>query len=313
MRVGFAGTPAFAAAALEAILDAGLQVAVALSQPDRPRDRGWRTKPGPVKSLAAARGIPVLQPSTLKAEAERARIIAIPVDVLVVAAYGLILPESILEWPTRGCINIHASLLPRWRGAAPIQRALLAGDRETGISLMRMDQGLDTGPIIARHAVPIAARETSGSLHDKLAAVGARAMVDALSELQRDGRLPAEAQPEEGATYAAKLAPAETVIDWGASADAIDRKVRAFDPVPGAQTTLAGAALKIWEASPLPGRFGVPSVVARAEAAGIVVACGEGALNVTGLQRAGGKRMSAAAFLAGHDLATGTRLGGTKG
>jgi len=313
MRVGFAGTPAFAAAALEAILDAGLQVAVVLSQPDRPRDRGWRTKPGPVKSLAAARGIPVLQPASLKAETERARIIAIPLDVLVVAAYGLILPESILEWPACGCINIHASLLPRWRGAAPIQRALLAGDRETGISLMRMDQGLDTGPIIARHAVPIAARETSGSLHDKLAAVGARAIVGALSVLQRDGRLPAEAQPEEGATYAAKLAPAETVIDWGASADAIDRSVRAFDPAPGAQTTLAGAALKIWEASPLPGRFGAPGVVARAEAAGIVVACGEGALNVTGLQRAGGKRMPAAAFLAGHDLATGTRLGPTKG
>jgi methionyl-tRNA formyltransferase len=313
MRVGFAGTPAFAAAALEAILDAGLPIAVVLSQPDRPRDRGWRPKPGPVKSLAAARGIPVLQPPSLKAEAERARIIAIPLDVLVVAAYGLILPESILEWPACGCINIHASLLPRWRGAAPIQRALLAGDRETGVTLMRMDQGLDTGPIIARHAVPIAARETAGSLHDKLAAVGARAIVDALSALRRDGRLPAEAQPEEGATYAAKLEPAETVIDWGASADAIDHSVRAFDPAPGAQTTLAGAALKIWEASPLPGRFGAPGVVARAEAAGIVVACGEGALNVTRLQRAGGKRMPAAAFLAGHALATGTRLGGTNG
>ena len=313
MRVGFAGTPAFAAAALEAILDAGVPIAVVLTQPDRPRDRGWQTRPGPVKSLAAARGIPVLQPSSLKAEAERARIIAIPLDVLVVAAYGLILPESILEWPACGCINIHASLLPRWRGAAPIQRALLAGDRETGITLMRMDRGLDTGPIIARHAVPIAARETAGSLHDKLAAVGARAIVDALSALRRDGRLPAEAQPEEGATYAAKLDPAETVIDWGASADAIDHSVRAFDPAPGAQTTLAGAALKIWEASPLPGRFGAPGVVARAEAAGIVVACGEGALNVTRLQRAGGKRMPAAAFLAGHALATGTRLGRTNG
>ena len=313
MRVGFAGTPAFAAAALEAILDAGLAVAVVLSQPDRPRDRGWRPKPGPVKTLAAARGIPVLQPSTLKSEAERTRIIAIPLDVLVVAAYGLILPESILEWPACGCINIHASLLPRWRGAAPIQRALLAGDRETGITLMRMDRGLDTGPIIARRAVPIAARETAGSLHDKLAAVGARAIVGALSELRRDGRLPAEAQPEEGASYAAKLDPAETVIDWSTSADAIDRSVRALDPAPGAQTTLAGAALKIWEASPLPGRFGAPGVVARAGAAGIVVACGEGALNVTRLQRAGGKQMPAAAFLAGHELATSTRLGGTKG
>ena len=313
MRIGFAGTPAFAAAALEAILDAGLPVAVALTQPDRPRDRGWRPKSGPVKALADARGIPVLQPSSLKSEAERARIIAIPLDVLVVAAYGLILPPSILEWPDGGCINIHASLLPRWRGAAPIQRALLAGDRETGITLMRMDQGLDTGPIIARHAVPIAARETAGSLHDKLAAVGARAIVETLSTLRRSGRLAAEAQPEEGAIYAAKLAPAETVIDWSASADAIDRSVRAFDPVPGAQTTLAGAGLKIWEASPLPGRFGAPGVVTRAEAAGIVVACGDGALNVTRLQRASSKPMPAAAFLAGRPLAIGTLLGGANG
>jgi methionyl-tRNA formyltransferase len=313
MRIGFAGTPAFAAAALEAILDAGLPVAVALTQPDRPRDRGWRPKPGPVKALADARGIPVLQPSSLKSEAERARIIAIPLDILVVAAYGLILPPSMLEWPACGCINIHASLLPRWRGAAPIQRALLAGDRETGITLMRMDQGLDTGPIIARHAVPIAARDTAGSLHDKLATVGARAIVETLSTLRRSGRLPAEAQPEEGAIYAAKLAPAETVIDWSASADAIDRSVRAFDPAPGAQTTLAGAVLKIWKASPLPGRFGAPGVVTRAEAAGIVVACGDGALNVTRLQRAGSKPMPAAAFLAGRPLAIGTRLGGANG
>ncbi|MDQ2962715.1 MAG: methionyl-tRNA formyltransferase [Pseudomonadota bacterium] len=311
MRVGFAGTPAFAAAALEAILDASLPVAVVLTQPDRARDRGWRPKPSPVKSLAAARGIAVLQPASLKAAEERAPIIAITLDVLVVAAYGLILPESILEWPAWGCINIHASLLPRWRGAAPIQRALLAGDRETGVAIMRMDKGLDTGPIIARHAVPIAARETAGSLHDKLAAVGARAIVSTLSDLRRDGRLPAEAQPDEGATYATKLDPAETVIDWSASADAIARSVRAFDPAPGARTTLAGAALKIWEASPLPGRFGAPGVVAWVEAAGIVVACGEGALNVTRLQRAGGKRMPAAAFLAGHELATGTRLGAT--
>ncbi len=313
MRIGFAGTPAFAAVALEAILDAGLSVKVALTPPDRPRDRGWRPKAGPVKALADARGIPVLQPSSLKSEAERTPIVAIPLDVLVVVAYGLILPPSMLEWPVGGCINIHASLLPRWRGAAPIQRALLAGDRETGITLLRMDQGLDTGPIISRHCVPVAPRETAGSLHDKLAAIGAQAIVEALSTLRRGGRLPAEAQPEKGATYAAKLAPAETVIDWRASADAIDRRVRAFDPAPGAQTTLAGAALKIWEASPLPGGFGAPGTVAQAEAAGIVVACGEGALNVTGLQRAGGKRMPAAAFLAGHALATGTRLGGTNG
>src|SRR2546426_133025 len=170
MRIGFAGTPAFAAAALKAILDAGLPIAVALTQPDRPRDRGWQPKPGPVKTLADARGIQVLQPSSLKSEAECAPIVAIPLDILVVVAYGLILPPSMLEWPREGCINIHASLLPRWRGAAPIQRALLAGDRGTGITLMWMDEGLDTGPIIARHPVPIAARETAGTLHGKLAA-----------------------------------------------------------------------------------------------------------------------------------------------
>ena len=311
MRIGFAGTPAFAAAALEAILDAGFAVPVVLTQPDRPRDRGWQPKPGPVKALADARGIPVLQPSSLKSEAERIPIVAIPLDVLVVVAYGLILPRSMLEWPTRGCINIHASLLPRWRGAAPIQRALLAGDRETGITLMWMNQGVDTGPIIARHPVAIAARETGGTLHDKLAAVGARAIVEALSTLRRGGHLPAEPQPEKGATYAAKLSSAETMIDWSASADAIDRSVRAFDPAPGAQTNLASAALKIWEASPLPGHLGAAGVIVRADAAGIVVACGQGALNVKQLQRAGGKRMPAAAFLAGHPLAIGTRLNGT--
>ena len=282
MRIGFAGTPAFAAAALEAIVDSGLPIAVALTQPDRPRDRGWQPKPGPVKTLADARGIQVLQPSSLKSEAERIPIVAIPLDVLVVVAYGLILPRSMLEWPACGCINIHASLLPRWRGAAPIQRALLAGDRETG-----------------------------GTLHDKLAAVGARAIVEALSTLRRGGHLPAEPQPEKGATYAAKLSSAETMIDWSASADAIDRSVRAFDPAPGAQTKLAGTALKIWEASPLPGHLGAPGVIVRADAAGIVVACGQGALNVKQLQRAGGKRMPAAAFLAGHPLAIGTRLNGT--
>lgn len=313
MRVVFAGTPEFAAVSLEALLAARHEITLVLTQPDRPAGRGRKPRPSAVKQLAGERGLRLLQPATLKDPEVLNAVSASRPEVIVMAAYGLIFPPALLGLAPRGCVNVHASLLPRWRGAAPIQRALLAGDRETGITLIRMDQGLDTGPIIARHAVPIAARETAGSLHDKLAAVGARAIVGALSELQRDGRLPAEAQPEEGATYAAKLAPAETVIDWGASADAIDRNVRALDPAPGAQTTLAGAALKIWEASPLPGRFGAPGVVAKAEAAGIVVACGEGALNVTRLQRAGGKRMPAATFLAGHDLATGTRLGGTKG
>ncbi len=313
MRIGFAGTPVFAATALESILAARLSVALVLAQPDRPRGRGMKQEPGPVKALALARGIPVRQPQSLKPEPERASIVAMPLDVLVVAAYGLILPAAMLDWPRHGCINIHASLLPRWRGAAPIERALLAGDRETGISIMRMDEGLDTGPVIARHPVPIDARETAGSLHDKLAVLGARAVVDVLLELQRGGRLDAAPQPDSGATYAAKIDRDEAKIDWRAGAQAIDRAVRAFDPAPGAQTSLGNEPLKIWKARSLSGRFGAPGTVVRADAAGIIVACGEGALMVTELQRAGGRRMSAAAFLAGHHLATDACLGSFDG
>jgi methionyl-tRNA formyltransferase len=309
MRIGFAGTPAFAAAALEAILDAGFPVALVLSRPDRPRGRGMKLDSGAVKALASTRGIQVFQPVCLGDEATRMRITSTALDILVVAAYGLILPEAILGWPRHGCINIHASLLPRWRGAAPIQRALLAGDGETGISIMRMDEGLDTGPIIARHPVTIFDRETAGSLHGKLAIVGARAIVAALSRLRCEARLPAEPQPEAGVTYAAKIQREEAIVDWGQSAYAIDRRIRAFNPVPGARTTLAGETVKMWEATPSSARSGPPGFVARADASGIVVACGEGALNVTTLQRAGGRRLSAAAFLAGHPVAVGARLG----
>ena len=313
MRIGFAGTPAFAAVALEAILEAGLRVSLILTQPDRPRGRGMKVDPGPVKAVASARGIPVLQPASLKDQAAVLRITATALDVLVVAAYGLILPRSVLTWPRHGCINIHASLLPRWRGAAPIQRALLAGDAETGISIMRMDEGLDTGPVIERHAVTIAGRETAGSLHDKLAVVGAQAVVNVLGQLERDARLRALAQTDAGATYAAKIDRAETFIDWRQSVDAIDRRIRAFDPAPGAQTMLAGEPIKLWEAAPVPQRSGQPGTVLAADAAGIVVACGEGALNVTALQRSGGKRLSAGAFLAGRRVAIGTRLGSANG
>jgi methionyl-tRNA formyltransferase len=313
MRIGFAGTPAFAAAALGAILDAGLAVSVVLTRPDRPHGRGMKLAPGPVKALAAVRGISVQQPPSLKDEAACARITATALDVLVVAAYGLILPGAILAWPRHGCINIHASLLPRWRGAAPIQRALLAGDAETGISIMRVDEGLDTGPVIARHPVTIAARETACSLHDKLAVVGGQAIVGALRRLQCDGFLPAETQPDTGATYAAKIERAEARIDWRQSAPAIDRQIRAFNPAPGAQTTLAGETLKLWEAAPVPAGASLPGSVVAATARGIVVACGEGALNVTELQRSGGRRLSAAAFLAGCQVATGMQMGGMNG
>jgi len=310
MHIGFAGTPAFAAAALEAILDAGLGVTLALTRPDRPRGRGMKVEPGPVRALAAARGIPLLQPVSLKDQATRERIVAVPLDVLVVAAYGLILPKPLLDWPRHGCINIHASLLPRWRGAAPIERAVLAGDHETGVTIMRMDEGLDTGPIIAGHPVPIAARETAGSLHDKLARVGGAAVVEALQRLQREGNLPAAPQPETGVTYAAKIDRGEALVDWRQDAAAIDRRIRAFNPVPGAQATLGGESVKLWQAIAGPGHFGAPGTVVRAAATGITIACGDGTLTVTMLQRAGGRRLPAAAFLAGHPVATGTRWGG---
>jgi len=313
MRIGFAGTPTFAAAALESILAAGFSVGLVLTQPDRPHGRGMKREHGPVKALALAHGLPVLQPPSLKPERDRTAILATPLDVLVVAAYGLIVPGAMLDWPRYGCINIHASLLPRWRGAAPIERALLAGDRETGISIMRMDEGLDTGPVIRQHRVSIEARETAGSLHDKLASVGAHAIVEVLGELERAAGLDAVPQPDVGATYAAKIDRDEANIDWRASAQAIDRAVRAFDPAPGAQTSLSGVPLKIWKTLPVAGRFGAPGSVIRAEASGVFVACGDGALVVTELQRAGGRRMSAAAFLAGHPLDSGARLGAPDG
>jgi methionyl-tRNA formyltransferase len=313
MRVGFAGTPGFAAAMLKAILDAGRPVALALAQPDRPRGRGMATEPGPVAALARAERIALRQPASLKTAEERAPVTAIPLDVLVVAAYGLILPPEILVWPVHGCINVHASLLPRWRGAAPIERALLAGDEETGISIMQMDAGLDTGPVIARYPVPIAARDTAGGLREKLAQTGAHAIVETLARLEREGRLTATPQPEAMATYAAKIDRREAVIDWRSNANTIDRAVRAFNPAPGTTTMLDGELIKIWEADPGSGRFGAPGTIVRADAKGIVVACGEGALLVRELQRASGKRMSAAAFLAGHPLVGDARFGPANG
>ena len=313
MRLGFAGSPVFASIALESILDAGFSVELVLTQPDRPHGRGMRAQPGPVKALATARGIPIHQPATLKHEAEWAPIVALPLDVLVVAAYGLIVPSPMLSWPRRGCLNIHASLLPRWRGAAPVARAILAGDHETGISIMRMDEGLDTGPVASKHRLAIEARESAGGLHDKLAALGARAIVETLARLDRGEELTLTPQDAGLATYAAKVTRDEATLDWRADAAALDRRVRAFDPWPGAQTTLAGAPLKIWQALPLSGCFGSPGSVARAERSGIVVACSDGALSITQLQRAGGKRMSASDFLAGHALRVGARLGATSG
>jgi methionyl-tRNA formyltransferase len=311
MRVGFAGTPAFAAAALAAILDAGFDVPLVLTRPDRPRGRGLAVLPSPVKALASGRGIPVLQPPTLGTPEARSEALAVPLDVLVVAAYGLLLPPAVLSWPRHGCINVHASLLPRWRGAAPIERAILEGDAETGISIMRMDEGLDTGPVIERVRVPIAADETGGTLTSKLAATGASAIVAALSRLRAAGALPAAPQPDAGATYAPKIAKREAVIDWTREAGAIARQVRAFDPALGAATTLGGLALKVWRASAEAAAPGaLPGTVLAAAPAGIVVACGEGALRIVLLQPAGGRRMDARAFLSGRALAPGAPFGG---
>lgn len=310
MRVGFAGTPAFAAMALGSLLDAGFDVPLVLTQPDRPRGRGLKVEPSPVKALAVARGLAVFQPSTLKTDEARASAFASTLDVLVVAAYGLVLPPAVLAWPRQGCLNIHASLLPRWRGAAPIQRALLAGDAETGITIMRMDAGLDTGPMVEAVRVPISPRETAATLTDKLAVAGAQRIVSVLRRLAADGALIGTPQPPDGATYAGKIDKAEAAIDWRADVTAIDRQIRAFNPAPGAYAILGGDVVKIWRAEPaiIAPRRAAPGAVLAADAAGIIVSCGEGSLRILELQTAGGRRMSAAAFVAGRRVAPGARF-----
>ena len=309
ISVGFAGTPVFAATALAAILDAGFDVALVLTRPDRPQGRGLKVTPSPVKALAAEHGIAVFEPPTLTTTLSRAPAMAIPLDVLVVAAYGLLLPPQVLAWPKHGCLNIHASLLPRWRGAAPIERAILEGDVETGISLMQMDAGLDTGPVIERVRVPIAPTETAGSLRERLAVTGAAAIVTALVRLRIDGRLPAWPQPESGVSYAPKIAKSEAAIDWNRPASALARQIRAFDPAPGATAALAGRPVKLWRAEADKDEAAAPSAapgtVQGADAAGVRVKCGQGALRITELQPAGGRRMGAAAFIAGHRLGRG--------
>ena len=310
MRVIFAGTPPFAAAALEALADAGHDIVLVLTQPDRPAGRGMKLTPSAVKQAALARGLPVYQPASLKTPESQAELAAAGADVMVVAAYGLLLPQAVLDLPRLGCLNIHASLLPRWRGAAPIQRAILAGDVETGVTIMQMDAGLDTGAMLTKAAVPIRETDTAASLHDALATVGAAAIVAALANYP--ALLP-ETQDEAQATYAAKLSKDEAKLDWSLSAEALARAVRAYNPAPGAWTLLDGEPLKIWAAQAVAGagreRSCEPGEVLRAEADQLVVACGGGALAVQELQPAGSRRMSAAAFLAGRPLAPGARFG----
>lgn len=309
LRVGFAGTPPFAATVLAAILDAGFQVALVLTRPDQRQGRGLKVTASAVKLLALDRGLPLFQPGSLKDELAQAEIRGAGLDVLVVAAYGLILPKAVLGAPRYGCINVHASLLPRWRGAAPIQRALLEGDAQTGISIMQMDSGLDTGALISSRALVIGPRDNAAALTDRLAAMGAEAIVDTLADLQRVGHLDAVSQDEAGATYARKISRADATIDWGEPAHAIDRRVRALNPVPGAITTLDRQPIKIWASEPAPGRSGAPGTITRADSGGLVVACGDGALVIRELQRAGGKRLGAPEFLAGNPIEPGRRLG----
>ena len=308
MRVVFAGTPAFAAAALHALLDAGHDVALVLTQPDHPAGRGLRPLASPVKTLALTRGLRLAQPPTLRSPEAFQDLSAARAQVMVVAAYGLLLPVPVLELFALGCINIHASVLPRWRGAAPIQRALLAGDRETGISIMRMDAGLDTGPVYLTRTIQIEPEDTTGSLHDKLAALGAQCIVHVLPALEA-GDLRAIPQPAEGVTYAHKIQKQEAVIDWSQGALQIERQVRAFNPQPGAHTTLRGQLLRVWRARALE-RSAVPAGrVVETTSSGLLVACGDGVLAIEELQRAGAKRLSAAEFLRGISLSPGEPLG----
>ncbi len=260
----------------------------------------------PVKQLALKHSLPLHQPPSLKSEAARQPIIDAQPDIMVVAAYGLILPQAILDIPRLGCLNIHASLLPRWRGAAPIQRAILAGDAETGVTIMRMEAGLDTGPMLLKESLPIADTDSAGTLHYKLAKMGARLVVEALQCLER-GELAGEPQPAEGVTYAAKLDKAEAAIDWRRAATKLSHAVRAYNPIPGAIARIDGQSVKIWGAEPVSGT-GEPGLVLAAGAEGIVVACGEGALRLTELQKAGGKRLPAADFLRGFALKPGQRF-----
>jgi methionyl-tRNA formyltransferase len=316
LRVGFAGTPEFAAVALQAIHAAGCTVPLVLTQPDRPAGRGMKLQPSAVKQLALALDIPVAQPRSLRldgkfpdeAEAGRAALEAARLDVLVVAAYGLILPEWVLALPRLGCLNIHGSLLPRWRGAAPIHRAIEAGDERTGITIMQMDAGLDTGDMLLVEDDAIAFDDTTGALHDRLAAMGGRLIVRSLADAASGALRPVK-QPEAGVTYAHKIAKSEAAIDWTQPADAIERRVRAFDPFPGATFQLGDETVKLWRAQvERHAGTAAPGTVIVADAQHVVVACGDGALALLDVQRPGGKRQPVASWLQGQPVVQGAVL-----
>jgi methionyl-tRNA formyltransferase len=291
---------------LSRLLEARHQIPLVLTQPDRPKGRGLKPQPGPVKELALAHGLEVFQPASLKDPQSRERIEATRAEAMVTAAYGLLVPRAILDLPSHGALNVHASLLPRWRGAAPIQRALLAGDSETGATIIRMDEGLDTGPILSQRATPIGADDDAGTLHDRLAVLGADLLVQALEDCA-SGRTQLRDQPASGATYAHKIEEGETVLDWSKPAQQLEREVRAFRPAPGMQTWFRGMRWKIWRAA-LVDASGRPGEVLSAGREGIRVGCGKGALNVLELQRAGSRRMRADEFLRGFALLPGERF-----
>lgn len=298
LRVVFAGTPDFAVPSLRACLDSGAEVVAAYTQPDRPSGRGRKLTASPVKLAALAAGIPVEQPESLRSAAARRRLAEWKPDLMVVVAYGLILSPRVLAIPRTGCWNVHASLLPRWRGAAPIQRALLAGDAETGVGLMQMDVGLDTGPVLLERRISIAADETGGSLHDRLAALGAQVLAEGLQLLVNGKLPPARAQGSEGISYAHKLDKAEAQLDWTASALDLERKVRAFNPWPVAETQLFGERLRVWSAFAHSPRVSLAfGEVIGLGGHGIDVACAEGVLRITEIQREGGRRMPVADWL----------------
>ena len=317
MRVVFAGTPEFARFALERLQGAGFTIPLVLTQPDRPAGRGMKLQPSPVKQFALAHDMAVAQPRSLRldgkvpddAAAARTALEAAQPDVMVVAAYGLILPQWVLDLPRLGCLNIHASLLPRWRGAAPIHRAIEAGDAQTGVTIMQMDAGLDTGDMLLVERLAIAGTDSTGTLHDKLAVLGGRMIVEAL-ELAACGGLTRTPQPEQGVTYAHKIEKAEAAIDWSLPAEVIERRIRAFDPFPGATGQVGGETVKAWRAQAVMqgnGSAAAGTIVA-IDAHGIGVACGQGRLEITELQRAGGKRLPHAEFLRGFMLQPGQRF-----
>jgi len=320
MRLIFAGTPEFAQVAMAALHAAGHEIVLVLTQPDRPAGRGMKLQPSPVKQWALQHAVPVAQPRSLRldgkypedAAAAREALLAAQADAMVVAAYGLILPQWVLDLPPKGCLNIHASLLPRWRGAAPIHRAIEAGDAETGITIMQMDAGLDTGDMLLVRPEPMGSTDTTAVLHDRLAALGGQAIVQALASLDA---LPHQPQPTEGVTYAHKIEKAEAALDWALPAEVLARRIRAFDPFPGMTVPLPLAdgteTLKLWQAVAEPGASAAePGTVLGADASGVRVACGQGQLCLTQLQRPGGKRLNAADFLRGCPLQVGQRLVG---